>query len=46
MGRRVGKLDRIGLGARYFLTERLSLGLRGLFIDTGDEWAAGLRFQF
>jgi len=36
----------IGLGARYFLTERLSLGLRGLFIDTGDEWAAGLRFQF
>jgi opacity protein-like surface antigen len=36
----------LGLGVRYFLTERLSLGLRGLFIDTGDEWAAGLRFQF
>jgi opacity protein-like surface antigen len=36
----------LGLGVRYFLTDRLSLGLRGLFIDTGNEWAAGLRFQF
>ena len=36
----------LGLGARYFLTDRLSIGLRGLFIDTGDEYAAGLRFQF
>jgi opacity protein-like surface antigen len=36
----------LGLGVRYFLTERLSVGLRGLFIDTGNEYAAGLRFQF
>jgi opacity protein-like surface antigen len=36
----------LGLGVRYFLTDRISLGLRGLFIDTGDEWAAGVRFQF
>lgn len=35
-----------GAGARYYLTERLSLGVRALFIDTGDQWVGGLRFQF
>jgi len=37
-----------GLGAtgRYYFTEELSAGARVLFIDSGNEWAAGLRFQF
>lgn len=35
-----------GAGARYYLTPRLSLGARALLIDSGDQWAAGLRFQF
>jgi hypothetical protein len=36
----------LGLTGRYYLTESLSLGARVLFIDSGDEWAGGLRFQF
>jgi hypothetical protein len=38
----------VGLGAtaRYYLTSRLSLGTRVLLIDSGNLWAAGLRFQF
>ena len=36
----------IGGGARYYLTQRLSLGLQGLFIDSGDKLTAGARFQF
>jgi hypothetical protein len=36
----------VGAGGRFYVTERLSLGLQALFIDTGDEWTAGARFQF
>jgi len=36
----------LGGGARYYLTERVSVGLQTLLIDSGNEWVAGLRFQF
>ena len=36
----------LGLGGRFYLTERLSLGLRTLIIDSGNEWVGGVRFQF
>jgi hypothetical protein len=36
----------LGLTGRYYFGGALSLGARVLFIDSGDQWAAGLRFQF